>query len=58
MTFAGDFLINRKFRQSLLCRDTIAPARAPQPESLARLYVAVPHRGKQAAALFVFSVAP
>jgi SAM-dependent methyltransferase len=43
-----DFLIDRKFRQSLLCRDTITPAGAPQPDRLARLFVAAqpqaPHR--------------
>jgi hypothetical protein len=35
-----DFLINRKFRQSVLCHDTIAPGHAPRPEGVARLCVA------------------
>jgi methyltransferase-like protein len=35
-----DFLINRKFRQSVLCHDAIALNRVPRPEDLARFSVA------------------
>jgi hypothetical protein len=35
-----DFLINRKFRQSVLCHDAIALSRVPRPEVLAGLSVA------------------
>jgi methyltransferase-like protein/2-polyprenyl-3-methyl-5-hydroxy-6-metoxy-1,4-benzoquinol methylase len=37
-----DFLLNRTFRQTLLCRDDIALDREPKPERLANLYVSSP----------------
>jgi SAM-dependent methyltransferase len=37
-----DFLINRKFRQSVLCHAEAALLKAPRVEELAKLYVAAP----------------
>ena len=37
-----DFLINRRFRQSVLCHAALTPRRHAQPEDLAKLEVAAP----------------
>src|SRR5262249_35896705 len=42
-----DFLINRRFRQSVLCHAALMPRRHAQPEDLAKLEVAAPRSDRR-----------